>query len=266
MPYFETGDGCRIFYDYQRTIPPKPVILFLNGLTQTAVNWKTVSNNLKNDFQVIVYDARAQGRSGLGERPLSLKLHCSDLFELLSHLQVVKTHLVGVSHGAAVALEFASLYPAHVDRLLACSVSAGSSGRLRLLVRSWLEILEQQSLEAMARAMLPVVFGEDFLRRNEPVLEKVVKAIVVRNRKHAILAQLRAGMDYPPLSRTATRVRSPVLVLSGSDDPLVAEAGARELAGLCNGSYGQIPGVGHSIPVEAPESFISIVKEFLLYG
>jgi len=266
MPFFEANDGCRIFYDYLHPIPAMPVVLFLNGLTQTAVNWKTISDRLKDDCRVLAYDARAQGQSDLGNLALSVELHCSDLLELFRYLEITKAHLVGVSHGATVALEFASRFPAYVDRVLACSVSARVADKLKLFVRSWLEILERQDLEPMARAMLPVVFGEDFLRKNEAILNKVVKAVVMRNRKDSVLAQLRAGMSYPPLCRAAAQVRSPVLVLSGSDDPLVTESGARELTELCNGRFRQIHGAGHSIPAEAPELFVEILKEFLLFS
>jgi 3-oxoadipate enol-lactonase len=265
MPYFETSDGCRIFYDCRPSVPSKPAVVFLNGLTQTAVNWKTISDCLGDDFGVIAYDARAQGRSDTGSLPLSLELHCSDLRELFRYLKIPRAHLVGVSHGAVVALEFASRFPDNCDRLVLCSVSASPAGRLKLFIKSWQEILQRQDLGAMARAMLPVVFGEEFLRKNEAILEKVVKAVVVRNRKDAILAQLQAGVHYPPLSRTAPHVRKPALVLSGSDDPLVTESGARELAELCNGRFRPVPGAGHSIPAETPELFLTILKEFLRY-
>jgi 3-oxoadipate enol-lactonase len=265
MPYFETSDGCRLFYDYQQSDSPKPVVVFLNGLTQTAVNWKAISNHLKENFQVLAYDARAQGRSDPGSSPLSLELHSSDLQELLGYLKIEITHLVGVSHGAVVALEFASRFPANVDRLMLCSVSARPTSRLRLVVKSWLEILERQGLEAMAWATLPVVFGEDFLRHHQTGLEKLVKAIVVRNGRDAVRAQLQASMGYPPLLRIATTMRNPVLVLSGSDDPLVTAIGAHELAELCKGRFRLIPGAGHSLPAEAPELFIEILREFLVH-
>jgi pimeloyl-ACP methyl ester carboxylesterase len=64
------------------------------------------------------------------------------------------------------------------------------------------------------------------------------------------------------LSFAAQDVRCPVLVLSSSDDPLVSEEGAQELAGLCNGSHERLPGLGHSIPIEAPELFVDILKRF----
>ena len=145
-----------------------------------------------------------------------------------------------------------------------CSASAQPAVRLKLFTGTWVEILERHDLETLARVMLPVVFGEEFLRRNEKIFSKMVRAVVARNRKDAVLAQLRACMNYPPLARPAHRVRSPVLVLRGSDDPLVTESGARELAGLCNGMFKEIPGVGHSIPVEAPDLFVAVLKEFLL--
>ena len=55
-----------------------------------------------------MYDARAQGRSDLGERELSLERHAEDFAALLKHLEVEKVHLVGLSHGAKVALAYAA--------------------------------------------------------------------------------------------------------------------------------------------------------------
>jgi pimeloyl-ACP methyl ester carboxylesterase len=115
----------------------------------------------------------------------------------------------------------------------------------------------------MAWVALPVLFGESFLGHQERILDSMVKAIVKRNTKGALVAQLEAMSTYPPLSEIARNVRNPCLVISASDDPLVTEEGAKELAVLCSGHHEHITGVGHSVPIEAPELFNRTVMEFL---
>jgi len=217
----------------------------------------------KDRFRVLMYDARAQGQSDIGEQALSLDLHAGDLAALLQHVEVERAHLVGFSHGAKVALVCAARFPGLVDRLVLCSVSTALSSRARLMMRSWLEILKNAGLEAMAWVALPVVFGEEFLAKQKRILPTIVKAITTRNSEEALVAQLEAMSNYPPLSEIAQDVQSSCLVVSGSDDLLVTEEGAGQLASLCNGRHERIVGAGHSVPAEVPELFGEIVSEFL---
>lgn len=263
MPHFKTKDGRSIYYETQSFESSKPVVVFLNGTMQNTVYWKTHSMALKDRFRVLMYDARAQGKSDLGEGELSLEGHTEDFSALLKYLMVEKVCLVGLSHGAKVALAYAVHSPECVDRLVLCSVSAEQTCRAKLILRSWLGILRVSDLETLAWASLPVAFGENFLKQNEKILNKIVKAIVKRNRKEALIAQLEAITAYPSMSQIARDVHSPSLVLSASDDPFVTEAGARQLAVLCNGQHNHTIGIGHSIPAEAPEFFSKTVLQFL---
>ena len=263
MPYFTTQDGCRLFYETQGVDPSKRVVVFLNGTLQTTLHWKTHATALKDQFSVVMYDARAQGQSDLGSQGLSLDGHAEDLSAFLQHLGVEQAHLVGLSHGAKVALAYAAQSPQHVDRLVLCSVSATATCRSKLLVKSWLDILKDSGLEAMAWFALPIVFGERFLKQRQRILDSIVKGIVMRNSKEALIAHFEAMVTYPPLSQIARHIYIPPLVISGSDDPLVTEEGAKELAELCGGRHQQIVGVGHTVPAEAPELFNETILEFL---
>ncbi len=264
MPFFTTHDGCRIYFeDKDAGAPARPAVVFLNGTSQTAVNWTAIANSLQGDFRTLAYDARAQGRSDMGALAPSLTAHCMDLHDLLEHREIRRAHLVGLSHGAHVALAFAARYPRAADRLILCSIGAKPSCRAVLARRTWLEIVANQGVEAMARAALPLVFGEKFLYRNRTMLEKIVQAIAMRNRKENLIAHLEAmaGDDMP--ARIAPSVHGPVLVLSGADDPMVQAEGARELAQLCSGRHILLPDAGHSLPSEVPEVFTAMVRNFL---
>jgi len=218
---------------------------------------------LQDRFQILTYDARAQGRSDLGRQQLSLERHTFDLEGLLKYLGIEKTHLAGVSHGAKVALAYAAKRPEQVDRLILSSVGIAPTCRGKLFLKSWLETLKGRGLEAMVWASLPVVFGERFLKRKERVLGSIVNAMVKRNRKDAIAAHLEAMAAYLPISHFASHVSAPTLVISASEDPLVTEEASRKLATLCNGRHRQFVGIGHSIPSESPELFNETLLEFL---
>lgn len=73
-------------------------------------------------FQVVLYDIRGHGRSGIsGEKP-TMKRLAADLFELLNQLKIDKAVICGYSSGGSVAQEFALSYP---DRVKALILSGG---------------------------------------------------------------------------------------------------------------------------------------------
>jgi len=262
MPYFTTSDGCNIFYETHGFEDEKPVVVFLNGTTQTTLHWRPQALFFKEHFSVILYDARAQGKSAPGDKQLSLELHADDLASLLHELKVEKAHLVGLSHGAHVALAMTSQMPAKVDRLVLCSIGAEPSPKTRTIVRSWLEILKVGNLEAMAWAAMPSIFGEKYLKENEKILSKMVNAVVLRNRKDALIAHFETILTYPSPSRYAKKIRHPCRVISGGDDSMVGADRAKRLADFCQGTCETIENVGHTIQIEAPSLFNQMVLEF----
>ncbi len=263
MPYFSTEDGCRLYYEAVGINTAKPVVTFLNGTTQTTVHWTGQVRCLRERYGILLYDARAQGRSDLGRKPLGIHIHAADLAALLQYLGLPKTHLVGMSHGARVALELAVRYPHHVARLVLCSATAIPSRRTRSLLRQWRDILATSGMEAAAWAMLPSVMGEAYLTENLNMLPKIVRAMASRNRPESLLAHFDAMSGYPPLSCSVALAGLPVLVVSGEQDPLVSRRDARNLADRFDGKHVSIPDTGHTIQIEAPERLNRELEVFL---
>ena len=263
MPFFITDDGCSLYYEILGDSPGKRTLTFINGTLQTTVYWKLIGKQLADKYRVLLYDGRGQGESDLGQNPLSLDQHAADLKALLYQLNIDQTSLVGLSHGARVALALAHTRPDLVARLVLCSTSTRSTFRASMVVRSWYEILQRHSLDAMVWAAVPLVFGAGFLRENAKVLERIVKTIVRRNNTNALRSHLEAMQKYVPLRQTLKKTPFLVLVITGEDDPLVTSEGADEIAHICGGRHVSIKGVGHSIPAEAPEQFTRLVLDFL---
>lgn len=262
MPHFTTPDGSDIYYRIYSVDPSKPIVVFLNGTTQTTLYWGNQVPVFSKGYGLLFYDARGQGQSDLGAAPISLPLHVSDLKNLLDHLAVDRVHLVGLSHGARLALELALEFPSKVNRLVLCSIGAQTSDRCRAIVRSWLEILKLSGLRAMAWAALPVVFGTRFLKEHQKIIDKIVDAVVIRNNRDALIAQLDAVLNYPAPDGIPADFDIVTLVIAGSEDLLVEPDDTRQLAHQCQGRHEMLSGIDHSIPAEAPEIFQKLVLEF----
>lgn len=263
MPYFKADDDCSLYYEILGQGTGKSTITFINGTMQTTVYWKQIGKAFLGRYRLLLYDARGQGESDLGSQPLSLRLHVDDLKALLDHAGIQQTALVGLSHGARIALALADEAPERVFRLVLCSTSTRASFRAKMVVRSWYEILKAHSLDAMVWASMPYVFGRSYLRKNEKLIDRIVKTLVRRNKTDALRAHLEALQHYAPLARTLRQKPFLVLVLSGDDDPLVTREGAGEIARICGGRHVELKDVGHSIPAEAPDEFIRLISEFL---
>jgi 3-oxoadipate enol-lactonase len=263
MPFYKTPDNCSLYYELLGDGAAKPTVAFINGTLQTTVYWKPFSKQLTDRYRLLIYDCRGQGESDLGQLPLTLRQHAGDLQGLLTELDLHQAHLIGISHGARVALALADLHPELVARMVLCSISTRSTFRAKMVVRSWFEILQRHSLDAMVWAAVPHVFGRAYLQENSKIMDRIVKTIVRRNRTDALRAHLEAMQHYSPLIESLKKTPFLTLVLTGEDDPLVTSDGGQEVARLCGGRHMEIPGVGHSIPAEAPVPFMNLVAEFL---
>lgn len=263
MPYFKTQDDCSLYYELIGDGRGKPTIVFINGTLQTTVYWKLVSKAFSSHYRLLIYDGRGQGESNLGHLPMSLSQHTEDLKDLMDVLGIEKAALVGISHGARVAMSLADLQPDRIIRMVLCSLSTQAPVRAKMIVRSWYEILQRHSLDAMVWAAVPMVFGSRFMKENVKVLERIVQTIVRRNKTDFLRSHLEAIQHYPPLARNLKKTPFLILVITGEDDPLVTTEGALEITRTCGGRHEVLEGVGHSIPAEAPEIFVRLVLEFL---
>ena len=263
MPTIATADDTQLHYEFDDSAGERPAVVFLNGMTQSTQHWSTQVDLFSEDFRVLTYDARGQGKSELGDLAPTMDRHTDDLARLLDHLDLERAHVVGFSHGARIALGFAADKPGRLSRLVLTSATAEPTAMARTIVRSWREILEAGGLEAMTWAALPAILGDAYLEQHESIIDGIVRAALRRNSERGVRALLEAMEDYPDLDSLAGRIEAPTLVVSASEDLLVDGDGAEKLAELTGGRHCEITGVGHTIPIEAPQEFHARVSQFL---
>jgi 3-oxoadipate enol-lactonase len=240
-----------------------PALVFLNGLSQSTANWMSHTRAFRDRYRVVVFDARGQGRSTLGQGALSLAGHVEDLRELLHSLDISQAHICGFSHGARVALAFAAAAPEMTSSLILTSTGADADGRRRAIIESWRHILRLGGVEALAWASIPTILGARFLGELDGQLEPLVRATVQRNQPDGLVALLEGMLGYPPADLDAAAVTARALLITSLEDPLVSAESATRLASLLNAQHEVWTGAGHTIPIELPERWRTNVSAFL---
>lgn len=247
-----------------------PPLVLLGGMTQTLSSWGGQIRPLAQDRQVIVYEARGQGHTELSVADVSPPRHVADFVHLMTALDVPQVDLCGFSFGGRIALAIAAAHPERVRRLVITGVSAGRGALGRIIVRAWRASLATGNLEALAWLSLADTLGPAYLQKNEAMVPAMVQAVQDRNSYEGIRAlfeQTLGDDETSPWHPTvlAPQIPRPALLLAGAHDRLAPAADLAALADLfpSPAEHHVVQGVGHTVPIEAPEQWREHVRRFL---
>lgn len=108
MSDFTTRDGCRLHYTDVGAGPETLVVV--PGWSQTAAMFDRLTEVLEGRLRVVAYDHRNHGESGRTDNGARIATLAADLRELLDHLGLDRTHVLGHSMGCSVLWSYADLF------------------------------------------------------------------------------------------------------------------------------------------------------------
>ena len=118
---FVKVDGSRAVYvDYLKPQAGEPTLVLLNGLTYNLGCFDAFVNQLKgHGFGILRYDPNGMGETLLRYAPsLAVVDYHSQVNDLAALLDVLglkdPVHVVGLSYGGGIAIEFAAAYPERI--------------------------------------------------------------------------------------------------------------------------------------------------------
>jgi pimeloyl-ACP methyl ester carboxylesterase len=238
-------------------------VLLVTGWTISSAVFDPVAEHYLPHVRVIAYDHRGAGRSERWLAPVSAAMLAADAARVLDDRDLESAHVVGLSLGAAMALELAIRMPSRVRSLVLIGGGAGgpdtvlppAGDALRAIDGVWRDTLRQRRLWPAA-----AVFSARF-RREQP--DRVAHYMPAFSRHlappWASWWQLVAIANF---GRHASlrRVRAPTLVLHGDEDVMSPPANARLLAeGIPGAELHIVPGAGHALPMELPEETARLI-------
>jgi pimeloyl-ACP methyl ester carboxylesterase len=105
--YLETGDGAKIYYEDQGEGQP---ILLVHGWMCSSKFWQKNVPELANAFRVVTLDLRGHGNSSKALTGHTIGQYARDVREIIEHLGLQETVLVGWSLGGPVVLSYYEQY------------------------------------------------------------------------------------------------------------------------------------------------------------
>jgi 3-oxoadipate enol-lactonase len=249
-----------------------PGVALLHSTVCDSRMWDAEFPALAERYRVLRFDLRGYGRSDLPPGPFSF---VDDLRALLDEAGLERTALVGVSAGAALALDFAVAEPERVIGLVLGAPGIGGldwSEEVQRFAEREDELLDAGDLDGAVELNLRM--WVDGPRRGPDAVDQAVRAKVGEMQRRAFEVQLAAfaadeqpGPQHrldPPAIERLEEIRVPALVIVGAADVEDVLERAEILAtGIRSARKVVFPDVAHMVNLERPAEFLALVDEFL---
>ena len=242
-------DGVRLHYrDAGRGDP----VLLIHGYTGSIDLWAvtdsgtiSLADSLSRDHRVIALDLRGYGQSTkLGDVAQYGHKMTDDVARLIDRLKLGRTHLIGHSLGALLAVNVAERYP---DRVASLSLLAGMFFRDSATFATWSNrwASELEATHGMTKFLQWVFPGMD-----SATAAGVSAEVIAHNDLPALIASMRS-MPLLVLS-LGPAPSMPTFVAVGADDPFAPQS--RELVSHWPGvQHVETPATNHMQIINRPE-------------
>jgi len=256
-------DGFPIAYETFGKRDGEPLLL-VQGLGADARGWALQRLAFGRRYRCFAVDNRGVGGTSGAPHPLSLEQMAHDAISVLDAEGVDAAHVQGASMGGAIAQIVAVRHPERVRSLvLACTACRNPEWR-RELLNEWAEAVERDGMAALTGEGLRWLVGPRLQRRFGTWLNLMAR-ILLQATPENFVAQTRAILDVSDDVRFELEtITAPTLVITGTQDLLTPLGDAEELDELIPSSrLFELRGAGHSLMVEAPNSYNRAVVDFL---
>lgn len=236
-----------------------PVVL-INGLAEQSESWYRNREAIQKHFElhapaVLVYDGPVIQERLARRESITVSFLTERLTEYLDKfVQTPPYHLVGSSLGGQIAVQYASLYPQNVDRMvLLCPSGMGSEERLPVM---------EGARHKDYRGLVESTFCNTRLA-SPRIMEYYAEKFQSKGWRRALFETVRSTKSHSIRDRLAS-IERPVLVICGGSDRIVDTQIVQEaVAPLPNYQCVTIADCGHAPQLEQPQIVNRLIVNFL---
>ena len=244
-----------------------PLLVFLHGVGGNRHNWTDQIVHFSDRFTTLAWDARGYGDSDDAPNRKFTDF-ADDLARVIGHFakktQSAAAHLVGLSMGGRIALDFWKRYPHLVASLTLADTSAGAPPSPEKL-EAFMALRRKPLLEDgktpadIAPEIVASIAGPTIT--DIAYARLIASHVALRPNSYLdTLAAVTRFTDFPPFESISV----PTLVIVGEHDRVASPAYAASTAAAIPGARLHIiPGAGHVSNIEAPAAFNAALDKFL---
>jgi esterase len=251
--------------------PTAPALILLHGVTGHARTWDEEAATLAGRYRVLALDQRGHGDSDPSpSADYTVATMAADLAAFADALALARVSIVGLSMGGRIAIAFAGMAPARVERLMVVDIgpdiSAAGMTRLGTLMARSPELFPSLEQALAFHRLTNPLYTETMLRHRVEHGTRPVEGGLTWKYDRGLREAVRSGtwrdpIDLWPLWRD---IACPILLVRGADsDVLSTETAKRMLVENANTHFAEVAGAGHSVPGDQPHAFRTLLTTFL---
>ena len=244
-----------------------PPLIILHGLFGSLDNWQTVARELAEDFTVFALDLRNHGRSPHDEVH-TYEAMCEDLLEFMDEHWIFETSLLGHSMGGKLAMHFALHQTDKVEKLIVVDIAPKAyPGGHEIIFRA-LEGLPIEDIRSRAEA-------DEWL--SGAIISTPIRQFLLKNLKRTKDGRFAWKPNIEVLHRNYDEILreiappdgrvfdKPTLFVRGGRSGYILDEDIPEIKKCFpRAEIRTIPEAGHWVHAEARETFVGMVRAFLL--
>ncbi len=244
-------------------------VVLLHAFPLSADQWLPQLARVPPGWQFIAPDLRgfrgagpAFGQPGLDG--VTMDDYAEDVAILMSHLDIERFAVCGLSMGGYAALALMRRIPERIVGLMLADTRAGADSVEGRAGRDAMrQLLRDEGAAGVATAMSSKLLGET-TRKEQPDLADALRVMITMNTPDAIDAAILALKDRPDATPQLAGIRCPTLVVCGEEDTITPVAESEALVSAIPGAaLVRLPRAGHLSNLETPFAFSSALSSFL---
>jgi pimeloyl-ACP methyl ester carboxylesterase len=263
-PYFQ-GDTINTYYEDHGDAKSYPLIL-IHPIGGNILIWhQEISLLLKSGFRVIAYEIRGHHRTDMGKvMAYAMQDLVNDLHQLLGHLNIKKSTIIGHSIGGTIASMYAAQYPDGVDAIVLINSSPKKFEEKDLEKHfKTLEIAITQGIDALAEYKLRS-FDEARDLFKDKKHSDFFRKVFTKTSVDGFVAATLALYTIP--ENIVAKLRSlncKVFAIVGSDDDVFLRLLKETKEEMPKLELTVLEGSDHWVVIEKPDEMYNILMEFL---
>ena len=239
-------------------------VLFLHGIGGNKRNWHANLPAFAAHWHAVAWDARGYGESDDYDGTLDFLDYSRDITRVLDHFHSPKAHIVGLSMGGRIALDFAALYPDRLLSLTLCDTHTGFSHFSEEKKREFIRLRKEPLEKGLSPRDIAVPVARSLCGPNvSPEAFAALVDSLSRLHKDSYIKCIEAS-TFAGVHGRLGDIKVPTHVIVGSEDKLttpdMCHAMAREIPGA---RYSVIQDAGHLVNIEQPAEFNAVAINFL---
>ena len=254
-----TVNGIEIYYELHGK-EGTPWITFSHSLACSSRMWDPQIAAFKDKYRILAYDTRGHGASAAPKGAYTLEQLAEDARALLKHLNIWRTHFVGLSMGGMIGQILSLKYSEVLDRVVLADTGHAQTPET---IKQWEErihVAETKGMQPLVEPTLGRWFTEPF-RKSQPEVVKRIADLIAATPVAGYVGCCHA-ISKLNLTARVKDIKKPVLAIAGEQD--AAAPGTRYIGENVPGAkLVMIPQAAHIANIEQAEKFTQALREFL---